>query len=72
MLTRASAVVSVVSVVDGQTRMSHLVTWEAVSRYRWFGRYPAMCDADVLTASLTTEPVDECQECRRRAGQGQR
>lgn len=58
-----------VSVVDGQTRMSHLVTGEAVSRYRRFGRYPALCQAEVLAASLTTEPVDECQECRRRSGQ---
>lgn len=54
------------SVVDGRTKVSHLVQSEALRLHRQSGRYPALCGDSVLTASLTTEPMSDCKMCQRR------
>ena len=53
----------VLSVVDGRTGVLHLVAVEAAALHRRSGRYPALCGADVVSASLTTAPAQECQDC---------
>jgi len=56
------------SVVDGCTKISHLVESETLRLHRWSGRYPALCGDGVITASLTTEPVSDCTKCDRQSG----
>lgn len=53
----------VLSVVDTRTRESHLVAIEAAALHRRSGRYPALCGSEVVTASLTTAAVRDCQDC---------
>lgn len=60
----------VLSVVDARTGVSHRVAVEAAALHRHAGRYPALCGADVLTASLTAAPVQDCQGCLTRAQAG--
>ena len=58
------------SVVDGRTGVVHLVAVEMAALHRRSGRYPTMCDAEVISASLMTEPVQECWDCLSRAQAG--
>lgn len=67
MTTRASAPVFL-SVVDGRTRLSHLVASQTAARHRHTGRYPALCGEQVIAASLTTEPMGACKKCDRQSG----
>lgn len=60
----------VLSVVDTRSGVLHLVAVEMFALHRRFGRYPALCDDDVITASLTTSPTGECQDCAARAQPG--
>ncbi|MFN2495126.1 MAG: hypothetical protein ABR608_04355 [Pseudonocardiaceae bacterium] len=53
----------VMSVVDTRTRLSHLVAFETAALHRRSGRYPALCGRDVLSASLTTAPIGDCEDC---------
>jgi hypothetical protein len=57
----------VLSVVDGRTKVSHLVASETAPLHRHSGRYPALCGENVITASLTTEPDQDCKECQRQS-----
>lgn len=57
----------VLSIVDSRTGASHLVAVEKVALHRRSGRYPALCEADVIAASLTTAPVRDCPDCITRA-----
>lgn len=59
------------SVVDGHTKISHLVERETVRLHRRSGRYPALCGDSVITASLTTEPVSDCKKCQRTLGEAE-
>lgn len=61
----------VLSVVDGRTKISHLVQSETVRLYRRSGSYPTLCGKTVITASLTTEPVSDCTDCHRRPGKAE-
>ena len=60
----------VLSVVDGRTGVAHLVAVETAALHRRSGRYPALCGADVVTASLTTAPAQDCQDCPTLAQEG--
>ncbi len=60
----------VLSVVDGRSRVVHLVATETAALHRRSGRYPAMCGAEVISASLMTEPGKDCQDCQTRAQGG--
>lgn len=60
----------VLSVVDGLTGVAHLVAVETAALHRRSGRYPTMCDAEVISASLMTEPAQECWDCLSRAQAG--
>lgn len=53
----------VVSVVDTRTRVSHLVGVDTAALHRRSGRYPTLCDSEVITASLTTAPKSTCDAC---------
>ncbi|MCA1671646.1 MAG: hypothetical protein LC799_05405, partial [Actinobacteria bacterium] len=57
----------VLSVVDSRTHVMHLVAVEMAALHRRSGRYPALCDVEVLSASMMTEPERECQDCQTRA-----
>jgi hypothetical protein len=59
----------VLSVTDSRTRVVHLVAVETAALHRRSGRYPAMCDTEVITASMLTEPGKDCQDCLSRAEQ---
>lgn len=59
----------VLSVTDSRTRVVHLVAVETAALHRRSGRYPAMCDSEVITASMLTEPGKNCQDCLSRAEQ---
>ena len=60
----------VLSVVDGRTGVVHLVAVEKVALHRRSGRYPTLCDNEVISASLMTEPAQECRYCLSRAQAG--
>ena len=53
----------VLSVVDGRTKVAHLVASDTARRHRQAGRYPALCGENVITASLITEPAADCRQC---------
>lgn len=53
----------VLSVVDSRTRMVHLVGVETAALHRRFGRYPALCDMEVIS-------VDRGRACRARRFRG--
>lgn len=53
----------VLSVVDSRTGAAHLFAVETAALHRRSGRYPALCEADVIAASLTTAPASDCQDC---------
>lgn len=59
----------VLDIVDGQTLESHRVPIEKVPLHRRSGRYPALCGAEVVAASLATAPVRKCQLCVLRSNQ---
>lgn len=59
--------VMALSVVDSRDRVGHLVGVQAAALHRRSGRYPAMCGAEVLSASMLTEPGGNCRDCQRRA-----
>lgn len=55
--------------VTGVGGTAHLVTTEAMAAGRRVGRYTAVCDAQVIAASLTEPESGRCRACRRwRAG----
>lgn len=60
----------VLSVTDSRSRMAHLVAVETAALHRRSGRYPALCETEVISASMLTESVRECQDCQTRAGTG--
>lgn len=53
----------VLSMVDTRTGTQHRVAVDVAAAHRRSGRYPALCGADVASASLTTAPTGNCQEC---------
>lgn len=53
----------VLSVTDSRSRIVHLVAVETAALHRRSGRYPALCETEVLTASMLTEPGKDCQDC---------
>lgn len=57
----------VLSIVDTCTGESHRVPIDVAALHRRSGQYPALCGTEVVTASLTTLPVRECQACVARA-----
>lgn len=57
----------VLSMVDGCTGLQHLVALETAALHRRSGRYPTLCGAVVITASLTTPPAQNCRRCLARA-----
>ncbi|MGH3904061.1 MAG: hypothetical protein ACRDTE_07730 [Pseudonocardiaceae bacterium] len=59
----------VLSVVDGRSRVVHLVAVEA-ALHRRSGCYPSLCDTEVIAASMLTEPGTDCQDCQTRAQGG--
>lgn len=59
----------VLPVVDSQTCTSHLINLDVAAVHRHSGRYPALCDASVIAASLITSPARDCSECRALAQQ---
>ncbi len=65
MITSAALLLSM---VDGRTRVSHLMATETAALHRHSGRYPALCGENVIAASLTTEPVQDCKKCQRQRG----
>ena len=58
-----STTVDVLSIVDSRTQAEHLIAMETAAAHRHLGRYPAMCGAEVIAASLTTLPASDCDEC---------
>lgn len=60
----------VLSVVDSRTRVAHLVAVETVALHRRSGRYPSLCDIEVLSASMLTEPDRDCRACQAQAQAG--
>lgn len=61
----------VLSVVDTRTAEAHRVAIETAALHRRSGRYPALCGAEVLGASLTAPPRTDCAECLRRSNPAQ-
>lgn len=53
----------VLSVVDTRTGEAHRVGLEVAASHRRSGSYPALCGADVVSASLTTAASRQCGEC---------
>lgn len=53
------------TVTDAQG-IAHLVTDEAMAAGHRAGRYLAVCDQHVLTASLTTPEHSHCRGCAQR------
>lgn len=60
----------VLSVVDSRTRVMHLVAVETAALHRRSGRYPSLCDAEVISASMMTEPDRDCRKCLSRMQTG--
>ena len=58
------------SMVDSGTETMHFVAVETAALYRRSGRYPTLCDSEVISASMLTEPGGQCQECLTRARAG--
>jgi hypothetical protein len=56
------------SMVDTRTGTQHRVAVDIAAAHRNSGCYPALCGAEVLSASLTTPPTGKCQECADRVG----
>lgn len=56
----------VMSMVDAQTLMEHFVDLDVNVATRRQGRYPALCGAELLAASIATEGRDHCRKCIRR------
>ncbi|MGH3812408.1 MAG: hypothetical protein ACRDUV_08130 [Pseudonocardiaceae bacterium] len=56
----------VLSMVDTRTGTQHRVDVDIAAAHRDSGRYPALCGADVASASLTTAPTGHCRECAER------
>lgn len=56
--------------VDGCTGLQHLVAVETAALHRRSGRYPALCGAEVITASLTAPSARDCRRCLTRAQAG--
>ena len=54
-----------IEVVDGQTRMVHQVSPEALCAGRQHGEYEALCGARLWAASLTDPGRGWCEECAR-------
>jgi hypothetical protein len=65
-----SGAVLVLSVVDSRTGEAHRVPIETAALHRRSGRYPALCGAEVVTASLATAPSRLCPMCRFRTQGG--
>lgn len=61
-----TASVLVQSMVDAVTLTEHLIDLDAMTAARSRGRYTALCDTEVLAASMTTQERDFCRECIRR------
>jgi hypothetical protein len=55
--------VLVSELTDAQTKRTHLVTEQAFAAGCRTGRYQAICDDEVLAASLTTPGVGYCEAC---------
>lgn len=53
----------VLTMVEAGTETSHLVPVEVAPRHRQSGVYPALCGAEVRTASLTVSPSRRCAQC---------
>ena len=53
------------SMVDAVTLTEHLIDLDAITAARSRGRYAALCGAEVLAASMTTEERDFCRNCMR-------
>ncbi|MGH3910655.1 MAG: hypothetical protein ACRDRM_07465, partial [Pseudonocardiaceae bacterium] len=52
--------------VTGVDGVAHLVTDDAMATGRTAGRYMAVCDTEVIAASLTTPESGYCRHCRQR------
>lgn len=67
MIAEQGAALLAVTDVEG---IEHLVTDAAMAAGRRVGRYVAVCDAEVIAASLTMPESGHCRACRQwRAGQ---
>ncbi|HET9254082.1 MAG TPA: hypothetical protein VFO16_02625 [Pseudonocardiaceae bacterium] len=53
-----------IGITDATTRVEHLMTDAMAAEHRHTGRYPALCGADVLAASLTDPGIGQCRHCR--------
>lgn len=51
--------------VTGVDGVEHLVRDEAMAAGRLAGRYRAVCDAEVYSASLAAAPCELCRSCAR-------
>lgn len=54
----------VLRMVDSQTSLQHIVRAEDASLHRHSGRYPALCGAEVVAASLSAGASHICRECQ--------
>lgn len=54
----------VLSMVETETRTAHLVGIDVVPLRRRSGVYPALCGAEVRSASLATSATGRCAKCR--------
>lgn len=57
----------VLSMVESETRIAHLVGVDVVPLRRRSGIYPALCGAEVRAASLATSATGRCARCRQLA-----
>lgn len=61
-----TSAVLVQSMVDTQTLIEHLIDLDGITECRHQGRYLALCDVEILAASMHTEERGFCRECLRR------
>lgn len=54
------------TMVDSSTLTEHLIDLDIITAARQHGRYIALCGAEVLAASMSTEERGYCQDCLRR------
>ncbi|MGQ0775513.1 MAG: hypothetical protein ACT4NY_14000 [Pseudonocardiales bacterium] len=65
-MTEATRAILVQTMVDAQTLTEHLIDLDIIAAGRSRGRYTALCGAEVLAASMTTEQSRFCEDCIRR------
>lgn len=57
-----------VKITDARTRVAHLMTDVSAMEHRQAGRYLALCEVEVLAASLAERERGQCAPCSEQAG----